>query len=118
MAEPIRTVLHTNGTVQRIYPTWVETDIPGLQTLHACPMVEQGATAERLGYGGDIDAMTRDHDFLHCLLADSLGLDASFSLTLAAGGAADPALAEAEEDAVLALQRFAKLAGVKVEDLA
>jgi hypothetical protein len=97
--EPLRTILHTNGTVQRIHATWVETDIPGLPTLYACPMATQTATADRLGYGADIDAMTRDHDFLHAWLADCLGLDASFSLVLAAGGLADPGIADAEEEA-------------------
>lgn len=118
MPEPLRTVVHANGTVQRIYATWVETDIPGLPTLHACPMVEQEDTAAALGYTGDVDALTRDHDFLHAWLADVLGLDASFSLTLAAGGAVDPDIAAAEEAAVMAMQRFARLARVDVAALA
>jgi hypothetical protein len=115
--KPLRTVVHANGTVQCIFATWVETDIPGLPTLHACPMVEQQETAAALGYD-DVDALTRDHDFLHAWLADVLGLDASFSLTLSASGAADPDIAAAEEAAVMALQRFARLARVEVATLA
>jgi hypothetical protein len=118
MAAPLRTVVHANGTVQRIFATWVETEIPGLETLYACPMVEQRETADCLGYGDDVDALTRDHDFLHAWLADVLGLPASYALTAAAGGTVDPAIAEAEEAAVMALQRFTRLAGVDTATLA
>lgn len=98
--------------MQRIYATWVETDIPGLPTLHAVPRSDQIDTARRLGYGNDIDALTRDHDTTHAAMCDWLGLPASFSLTMAAGGEVDADLAEAEEAAVMALQRFMRLAGV------
>jgi hypothetical protein len=118
MPEPIRTVVHANGTVQRIFATWVETDIPGLETLYACPMAEQREAADDLGYDGDVDGLTRDHDFLHAWLADVLGLPASYSLTAAAGGTVDQAVAAAEEAAVMALQRFARLAGVDMATLA
>jgi hypothetical protein len=116
--DPIRTVVYTNGTVQRIFATWVETSLPDLPTLYACPMLEQAETAAALGYGADVDALTRDHDFLHAWLADVLGLDASASLTLAAGGVADPDIAGAEEAAVMALQRFARLVGIDMAALA
>jgi hypothetical protein len=71
------------------------------------------ATARQLGYGDDTLAMCRDHDPLHALLAAWLGLEVSYSL-LDGAGLLDPADAEkaaAEEAAVLAVQRFMRLAG-------
>lgn len=113
------TVRHRNGTVTRIYPERVETDLPGHSTLHAAPRQDQHETAERLGYGGDIAALTRDHDPLHAWLADQLGLPASFSLREAAGEKLDrPELAWMEEEAVLALQRLIRSAGVPMPWLA
>lgn len=67
----------------------------------------QAATALELGYGGDVGAMVADHDPLHALLTDWLGMPASVSLF---GG--DPAVGLAEEAAVLAVQKLMRLAGV------
>ena len=118
--EPARTVVHCNGTVQRFFEgCWVETELPGLPLVVAVPRPDQIRLCDELGYGDDLEAMTWDHDFLHAWLADVLGLDVSFSLARAAGAAiAPPGIAEAEEAAVLALQRFVRLAGVKPHDLA
>jgi hypothetical protein len=57
--------------------------------------------------------MCRDHDPLHVLLAEWLGLEASFALREAAGllDPADADKARTEEAAVLAVQRFMRLAG-------
>jgi hypothetical protein len=71
---------------------------------------EYRATAQRLGYGGDTSAMCRDHDPLHALLADWLGLS-SYALRQAAGLATDDRLAALEEDAVIAVQRYMRHAG-------
>ena len=62
--------------------------------------------ARRLGYGSDVDAMTRDHDPLHARLTDWLGMPFSYSLMEAAGCDVDPKLAILEEAAVLAVQEF------------
>lgn len=59
-----------------------------------------------MGYGDDVGAMVADHDPLHCILADMLGLPTSIALS---GG--DPELAIWEEAAVLAVQRFMRVAG-------
>lgn len=107
---PLQTIRHRNGTVQRIYDGWLETDIPGLPTLMACSRDDQAETARSLGYGDNIDLMNREHDQLHAMLADWLGLSASYSLTVAAGGEVEPGLAEAEEAAVMAVQRFMRMA--------
>lgn len=66
----------------------------------------QAETARELGYGDDVGAMIADHDPLHALLCDFLRLPTSFALS---GG--NPDLAEAEETAVLAVQRFMRRAG-------
>ena len=113
MAEQPRLIIrHANGTTTRIYTTWVETNIPGLPTVHAVPCADQRETAHRLGYV-DETALTLDHDPLHAWLASTLGLPASYSLSLAAGADVDPTLAELEEAAVMALQAFCVAAGVK-----
>lgn len=71
---------------------------------------EYRGTAERLGYGADTLAMCRDHDPMHALLADWLGLT-SYSLRQAAGEPVDPRLAALEEDAALAVQKYMRHAG-------
>jgi hypothetical protein len=71
---------------------------------------EYRGTARRLGYGGDTTAMCRDHDPVHALLADWLGLT-SYSLRQAAGEPVDARLAAMEEDAVLAVQKYMRHAG-------
>jgi hypothetical protein len=72
------------------------------------------ATANRLGYGDDVVGMARDHDPAHAALCDWLGMADSVALRISAGLGGDPVTASAEEDAVLSLQRFCKLAGVKL----
>lgn len=102
------------GTKQTIGPSWVVTRLPGGAEIHAHPdgTPEQAATAHALGYGADVAALTRDHDVLHAALAAWLGLPASYALRQTAGGDVSADLAAAEEAAVLALQRFIRLAGL------
>ena len=120
MVEPLRVIRCRNGTVVRIFETWAETVLPGGQVVYATPQhtPEQAETARDLGYGDDVDAMTRDHDALHSALCDWLGLPASFSMMDAAGllHEADRPKAWAEESAVLALQKLMVMAGVRVPD--
>lgn len=75
---------------------------------------DQRQTAQSLGYGRNVVKMVEDHDPLHALLADWLGLE-SFALRVASGElpVGDP-LADLEEDAVLAIQRFMVAAGGKL----
>jgi hypothetical protein len=116
----LRSFVHRNGTRTRVFETWAENDLLG-QTVSAVARhdAEQAAMARRLGYGEDVDAMTRDHDLLHALLADMLGLPCSLSLKLAAGlaNADDRQLADIEEAAVLAVQEFVRAAGVDLVTL-
>lgn len=71
---------------------------------------EDVARAHALGYGGDLWAMTREHDLLHAKLAAMLGLPESPVLRSAVSDAWDGELIGAEECAVLAIQRFWNLA--------
>jgi hypothetical protein len=94
-------------------PSWVVTTLPSGAEVHAHPdMTEaQLQTAIDLGYGFDTDALTRDHDPLHCALADWLGLSASLALRARTGEAIDAGLAALEEQAVLAVQKFCRALG-------
>ncbi len=72
---------------------------------------EYAATAARVGYGGDLAAMNRDHELTHHLLADALGLVESPVMRAVAFGTwqHDPCgLLQLEEEAVLAVQRYAR----------
>lgn len=95
-----------NGTRISVGPDWVHTILPGGQEVHAHPNAESPEMAIRLGYGGDVAALTREHDVLHSALCDLLGLPFSLSLAAAAGLAVSPRLALLEERAVLAAQEF------------
>lgn len=106
-----------NGTRVVIGPTWSVVTLPSGHEVHAHPQrtPEQDHTAQRLGYGADVEAMTRDHDLLHVSLTDWLGLPHSFSLATAADlPSVHPDLAHLEEAAVLAVQRFMVAAGRSV----
>lgn len=76
------------------------------------PTASYRAQAERLGYGTDSMRMCVDHEVLHSALAAWLGLSESPTLGRVARGQGDSDLTGMEEDAVLALQRFANAAGV------
>jgi hypothetical protein len=86
---------------------------------------EDRARAVSLGYAKDdaalswdhLVAMSRDHEIGHALLAHWLGLPHSPTLTGVASGRYWPHW-QAEEAVVLALQRYARLAGVDLMALA
>jgi hypothetical protein len=69
---------------------------------------ESIARAHELGYGGDVRAMTLDHDPLHVIVCHALGLPESPALRDAVNGVTTE-LGLAEEGVVLALQRFVNL---------
>lgn len=109
-----------NGTKIEIKPN-------GSCVVLPCGLVVEGqphdtesycATARELGYGDDILAMCREHDPLHALLCAWLGLPSSYSLRYAAGDLdhADRHLADVEEAAVMAVQRFMRMAGGRLPD--
>lgn len=109
----------TNGTLVEVHPTWVAIRLPDGTRVDAVPQKNAGqrVTSRRLGYGTDVDAMTRDHDPLHALLTDWLGLPFSHALHQAAGLPFDRMLAQYEEDAVLAVQRLMRHARLSIQDL-
>lgn len=72
---------------------------------------EYRARAAALGYGDDVLSMSREHELTHSLLAQWLGLIESPTLRGVAAGAFWPHW-QAEEAAVLGIQRFARMAGV------
>ncbi len=86
--------------------------LPGGPIVRARANADSAGSAEVLGYGGDVAAMTEAHDALHARLCDWLGLSTSYSLSMAAGLETDARLAALEEGAVMAVQRFARAAGV------
>lgn len=108
-----REIAFSNGTRVVVGSQWAVTTLPTGAEIQAHPQgsVEQAATAERLGYGDDVAAMTRDHDPLHVWLCDALGLPTSFALSEAAGQPIDAAVAALEERAVLAVQAFMRASG-------
>lgn len=75
------------------------------------------ATSERLGYGDDTLQLCRDHDPLHAIVAAVFGLGASYSLAVAAGLRPADALSSAEEEVVLAVQKFVRLCAVSIFDV-
>lgn len=92
---------------------YLRTILPTGEIVHAIAHHDESyaATARRLGYL-DVEMLNRDHDLVHSLLAHWLGMPCSPALQAAASGARDTELTGAEEDAVMAIQRFANLAGI------
>lgn len=94
-------------------PSWVVTRFPDGTEVHAHPDTadpSQPPRATSLGYP-DVEAMTRDHDALHTLVAvAALGLDRSPVLYgVATGDYAARHQVELEERLVLLLQRVAQV---------
>jgi len=109
------TLGQTTVVVTRNTTTTYFADSTALTAVHD----EQPGQAERaaqLGYATAED-MNREHDLAHSLLAHWLGLDYSPTLFAVAHGQTSP-LWEAEESAVLAIQRFARAAGVDLLSVA
>lgn len=98
------------ATLVEVFDGLVRTTLPDGTPVHAVPnhTPEDVARAHALGYEGDVWAMTRDHDHFHAMLANTLGLRESPALRAAVTGQASD-LSGAEEEVVLALQRFVNL---------
>lgn len=104
--QPEATFRYGRTTVE-VFDGWVRTTLPDGTAVHAVPgdTEEDRARAVSLGYGGDVWLMTRDHDRFHSLLAYMLGLAESPAMRQTAAKQVSE-LAAAEEEAVLAVQRF------------
>lgn len=82
--------------------------------LDGFPIDDAGyrATALELGYGDDTLALCLDHDMTHVAMCHWLGIDSPALNQTCRGTASNGELQSAEEAAVLAIQRFARLAGI------
>jgi hypothetical protein len=71
-----------NGTLIEIRPASTRITLPSGETAlgEAQHTESQRRTARQLGYGDDVLAMVRQHDPLHALLADWLGIEASYGI--------------------------------------
>lgn len=73
-------------------------------------------TALHLGYGNDVARMSADHELVHSWLCHALGMQYSPALRSVVGDAADYRHG-LEEDAVLAVQRFAIAYGISLRSV-
>jgi hypothetical protein len=71
-------------------------------------------TSRRLGYGDNVGRESVEHEACHVWLADLLGLLESPVMRAVASGKGNDALLEAEESAVMSLQRYANMVGVNL----
>lgn len=104
-------VIHKYGTTRvLVQPDRVETILEDGTVVLALPNRTPADVemAHRLGYDGDVVAMTRDHDRFHALLSHALGFRESQALRDAANGVQSE-IGWAEEEMVLAAQRLVNL---------
>lgn len=111
--------LHLAGAVIELHPDGLTVTRYPDGTVDARPQSDEtySARAQALGYGSDTLAMSRDHEICHSLLAFWLGLPHSPTLMGVARGEHWPHW-QAEEAAILAVQRYARAAGVDLQDIA
>lgn len=110
------TLLRFGGTSVSLEGWGSVTTLPDGRTIQAAPQAgeDYAATARRLGYGADVLAMCHEHDALHAALAALLGLPVSPVLSTVAGVPIGDAVQHGlEEDAVLAVTRWARSLGVE-----
>lgn len=100
-------------TPVRVFADHTEVTLPSGTVVTGYPQgsEHQAEVARQLGYGDDVLQLCLDHDPLHARLCDWLGIPASYSLRQATGELPDDLgyLAQAEEEAVIAVQRFAQM---------
>src|SRR4051812_37338617 len=71
-------------------------------------------TAYNNGYGTDTLRLCKEHEATHVALAHWLGLNESPTMRLVATNEGKQYIADTEEAAVLAIQRFANAVGIKL----
>ena len=106
-----RTEHHWFGqTHVQVIGSHVITTLPDGTKVTAAPNYTEADVeiAHKLGYGGDVEAMTREHDLTHAKLCHALGLDESPALRAAATGQ-DTEASGADERMVLAAQELVNL---------
>ena len=73
-------------------------------------------TVRASGYQTPLE-MLREHDELHKMLCNWLGLDDSFVLQWVAGVRDEDEVSAAEEEAVRSVHKFMRLAGISVKEI-
>lgn len=106
----------TCGAIIEVLPTGSRVTLSTGQVIEGEPhdTPEYRETARLLGYGDDVLAMCRDHDPLHAIVCDMLGLGDSRALRVAAGLESESVISRIEEGAVVALQRLIRATGITI----
>lgn len=110
---PGKTVVYGGTVVNTVIGPgvcYLRTVLPDGKSVGAVPQhdAESVARAKALGYD-NVDDMTMDHDRLHALLAHAFGMRESPTLRRMADGLPPNEVSDAEEQMVLAAQRFLNL---------
>lgn len=91
--------------------------LPSGQTVCGLHAAQPGQEETAARIGCSVELMNKTHDVIHVLLAEMIGLEFSPLLQRVADGLPADELRDLEEDAVIAIQRFAQGVG-KLEDIA
>jgi len=113
-------LLNFGGTIVELHDWGCVTTLPNGRVIHAAPQLgpDYLRTAQLHGYGADVMAMCHEHDAMHAALAAFLGLTVSPVLSTVAGAPVGDAVEHGlEEDAVLAVTRWARSIGVDLTAL-
>lgn len=116
-ARPPMMMFQFGAVIVEVHDGWTVTKIPGLDNLTARWDEQPGQAETAARIGCSVRQMNIDHDLLHSYLAEQLGLPASPALINAAGGSVTEAAVEADEEAVLALQKLLYAVGKNAFDL-
>lgn len=113
--------LHLAGCTIEVTPGSVRTQLPGRGEVTGMPhyTASYRRTARDHGYGSDVARLNRTHEVCHNLIAHILRLPCSpVFRRVASGDHESDNLTRAEEEAVLALEKFANIIGVDLIDIA
>jgi len=110
------TSLHFTNTRVDVFPDSTLITLADGTTVPGAPedTDDYRATAARLGYGDDTLKLCQEHEVTHIALCDWLGIDSPTMILLHAPEPDDRLrrLNQLEEAAVLAIQHFARAAGI------
>lgn len=111
MSEPL--LLRFGPTTVEVWPDHTRIVFDDGSTVPGAPEDTDAYrdTAARYGYGNDTLQLCKDHEVMHIALCHWLGIDSPTMEIMRTGGAASR-LNGLEETAVLAVQHFARAAGV------
>lgn len=101
----------------KIHNGYTEITLPSGQVVFGWHSEQAGQAETAARIGCSIELMNQTHDVVHVLLSEMIGLECSPLLQRVADGLPANELRDLEEDAVIAVQRFAHAVG-KLEGLA